>query len=70
MGEVKGLKPCPFCGKKAKMHKRLNTPYHAVVCPDTKYPGHYLYVLFWKEQDAIKAWNRRDGEDDNQTGMD
>lgn len=53
------LKPCPFCGKKAKMHKRLNTPYHAVVCEDTRCPGHNLYILFWDEEEAVQAWNRR-----------
>ena len=64
------LKPCPFCGREAKIHKRLNAPYHAVVCKDTKCSGHNLYVLFWNEQDAIEAWNRRAeplrGEDDAQ----
>lgn len=55
------LKTCPFCGGEAKIHKRLNTPYYAVVCKDTKCSGHNLYVLFWKEIDAITAWNRRVG---------
>lgn len=53
------LKPCPFCGKEAVLHKRLNTPFFACICPDTKCSGHNLYTLFWKEKDAIEAWNRR-----------
>ena len=57
-----GLRECPFCGKKDKMHKRLNSPHHAVVCPDTKCSGHNLYVLFWTAQDAIEAWNRRNAD--------
>ena len=56
------LKPCPFCGGEAKMHKRLNAPYHAAVCKDTKCSGHNLYVLYWSEAEAIEAWNRRVGE--------
>ncbi len=53
------LKSCPFCGGEAKMHTRLNSPYYAAVCKDTRCPGHNLYILYWTKEDAIKAWNRR-----------
>ena len=53
------LKPCPFCGGGAYIHKRLNTPYYAAVCNNTKCPGHNLYVLYWNETEAVEAWNRR-----------
>ena len=53
------LERCPFCGGEAKMHTRLNSPYYAAVCKNTKCPGHNLYVLFWNREDAIEAWNRR-----------
>ena len=55
------LKPCPFCGGKAKYIYRL--PYSAVVCQKCKVATR-LFVDYYEQQDgkaeAIEAWNRRD----------
>lgn len=53
------LKPCPFCGGKAKLHERLNRPFYAGVCKNTKCPGHNLSLLHYTKVDAVDCWNRR-----------
>lgn len=55
------LKPCPFCGSKAELHKRdvLDTSY-IVECSNGTCPASYM--LGWDyetEEEAIEAWNRR-----------
>ncbi len=54
------LKPCPFCGGKAKYIYRM--PYNAVICTKCKVSGKTI-VDSYEQQDgiaeAIKTWNRR-----------
>lgn len=60
------LKPCPFCGSKAKMERTPINPCYYVTC---------YYVICTNlecdatvgrfqptEEEAAAAWNRRDGE--------
>ena len=60
------LKPCPFCGGKPFVSARLpyfgETPTVAVVCGDCNAASKHKI----KEEEAIKAWNRR-AEDVDQT---
>lgn len=55
------LKPCPFCGGEAHIHHRNNAPEYCVVCEDKKCLGHSVYHLFYTEEKAAEAWNRRAG---------
>ena len=57
-----GLKPCPFCGGKAKTYMRQFKLFSTCCC-DTKCIGHNLYIMFRSEKESIESWNRRDGED-------
>ena len=54
------LKPCPFCGGKAKYIYRM--PYNVVKCTKCKVFGKTI-VDSYEQQDgkaeAIEAWNRR-----------
>lgn len=58
------LKPCPFCGGKAKIHKSAKSTvkgglWYFVNCQGHKckvYPQTYTYS---KKSYAINAWNRR-----------
>lgn len=54
------LKPCPFCGGKAKFVYHM--PYNAVRCTKCKTYGKTV-VDMYEQQDgraeAIEAWNRR-----------
>lgn len=54
------LKPCPFCGGKAKYVYQM--PYNAVKCTKCKVFGKTI-VDSYEQQDgkaeAIEAWNRR-----------
>lgn len=51
------LKPCPFCGGKAKLIEIQEVGCFRVLCEDCPTSvGKYWY---YKKQDAIKAWNRR-----------
>ena len=54
------LKPCPFCGGEAYVRRRQFKLY-SVCCKDTKCMGHNLYIVFRELDDAIGAWNRREG---------
>lgn len=58
------LKPCPFCGKKAE----IKNVYHSgainlykVICPTPRCYGSGGNA-FVDQESAIKAWNRRKGE--------
>ena len=54
------LKPCPFCGGKAKFIYSM--PYSAIVCKKCKVITK-VFVDYYEQQDgkeeAIEAWNRR-----------
>ncbi len=57
------LKPCPFCGKKATLSKRLlvNDEYFTVRC---EHDG-CIFVstgMHPTKEGAIEAWNRRDDD--------
>ena len=60
------LKPCPFCGGKAKYVYSI--PYNAVQCKKCKTFGKTV-VDSYEQQDgkveAIEAWNRRAEDDHN-----
>lgn len=60
------LKPCPFCGGKARLIKKSWTefggPYDFTVHCDDCSAGIRCY--FPTENEAIEAWNRRAGEED------
>ena len=55
MSEVE-LKPCPFCGGKAKVSKS-DIDHFVVNC--TKCPCSVGRYWFWKMEDAINMWNTR-----------
>lgn len=66
------LKPCPFCGSEAELVYTVDNNHSPYVrcmygawltpkCMGCQYPWN-----FKTEEDAIKAWNRRTGE--NGTG--
>ena len=55
------LKPCPFCGGKAKIMK-MGYP-HWIYCLDCGARVHGRVIGEKEGEEAsIKAWNRRDGE--------
>lgn len=59
------LKPCPFCGSKAELKDliyRANCGY-AVCCTNIDCRVSTIYTLYsWhSKEDAIKAWNTREG---------
>ena len=49
------LRPCPFCGGKAKL---LYIYVHQVVCEDC----HASTTFYQDENDAVAAWNGRKDE--------
>ena len=54
------LKPCPFCGGKAKYIYQM--PLNAVQCQKCKVFGKTICDLFEQQDgkaEAIKLWNRR-----------
>ena len=57
------LKPCPFCGSKAKITSLTdeNGEYYAVVCKndDCRCGENYLWSETEDKQTAVEAWNRR-----------
>ena len=59
------LKPCPFCGGAAKIHRRQFCLY-SVCCVDTRCMGHNLYIMFKTKREAIEAWNRRESDGQRQ----
>ena len=58
------LKPCPFCGSKARIRKFKNYTY-AVVCSKCGAKGTTVGLAKWNDSvfipqgKAIEAWNRR-----------
>ena len=53
---MKELKPCPFCGGKAKVETKSSI-WWIVKC--TKCPCEVGRSWFYIKRDAIEAWNRR-----------
>ena len=49
------LKPCPFCGGKAKLFEDKDYQIYSATCTECD-AGTNAYGI---EQDAIEAWNRR-----------
>lgn len=67
------LKPCPFCGSKAKHFVFCRSAYdatrlkHNVQCLGKgcfANVGRDLTFSYDTEEEAVKAWNRRAGEQD------
>ena len=62
MNEIK-LKPCPFCGSRAKIHKRSDGYYYVDCSLDNGFchviPRTWIYDT---PEEAAEAWNRRAGE--------
>ena len=60
------LKPCPFCGGRAKINSRPTSLY----CEGRAYQVQCTFCgatipEFWNQESVIKAWNRRESEDNN-----
>lgn len=55
------LKPCPFCGSKAKMERTPINPYYYVICTNLECDA-TVGSFQPTEEEAAAAWNRRDGE--------
>lgn len=71
------LKPCPFCGSKASLTEMrcvsLEGSLFTVECSKCSaiigryhetYQATKGYMHFYNQEDAIKAWNTRKGEND------
>ena len=60
------LKPCPFCGKKAKTMNLIGDLFIVGCDYNPNCPGHIgkQAPVYYTEELAIKYWNRRDGEQD------
>lgn len=56
------LKPCPFCGGKNIKAVALGEKSHVVYCTDC---GGGTKASYCTKDDAIKAWNRRAHEKEN-----
>jgi Lar family restriction alleviation protein len=52
------LKPCPFCGSKAKLHS--NADRHVILCSKEDCHAAFVARSFESEEDAIAAWNKRE----------
>ena len=62
------LKPCPFCGGEAIARRDETGCRYVVACKECPViVGNFWYT---EKTDAIKAWNRRVGEADDETGSD
>lgn len=58
------LKPCPFCGGRAKQFIKFmpdNTNYYYIMCSKCKASSNmfFSYVGYEGLQEAVSAWNRR-----------
>ena len=57
------LKPCPFCGSKAKLVKfqdrKTGDTWHGVRCSNYSCIGCYIDPQYETEMLAIGKWNRR-----------
>ena len=64
MNKIK-LKPCPFCGGRAKLMQIKKEPFAAVICRVCEVQSN----IFSRAEDAVEAWNRRAGQGDNADGI-
>lgn len=55
--ECEELKPCPFCGSKARLER--GTEDHEIVCSNPDCEAAIGVWTFLSKADAIAAWNRR-----------
>lgn len=55
---MKELKPCPFCGCEAELQLLLGN--YSVTCKSCM--GAIFPAVGMTKEEAIKAWNRRAGE--------
>lgn len=60
MNKIK-LKPCPFCGGKAKLIQIDKEPFAVVICKVCETKSN----VFLKAEDAEVAWNRRNVDEQN-----
>lgn len=59
------LKPCPFCGGKAKRHVSVFTKQVQVYCSlSNRCRVHPCTDFYEKQKDADESWNKR-AKDDN-----
>ena len=63
------LKPCPFCGGKAKLQEQIIAKgAWSVVCLNEKCGAHiFFYGAEWNKETNVRRWNRRakmDGGED------
>lgn len=56
------LKPCPFCGGKAKIFMTMGKSGYGVECENNCI---FFFGQFVTCKHAIEAWNRRAGEESN-----
>lgn len=57
---MKELKPCPFCGSRGELHKKRNLDTYIVECTNDSRPASYMIGYDYEcEEDAVKAWNKR-----------
>lgn len=57
-----GLKPCPFCGGKAKLctgRAAEDAEFAQVICTSCRVQTDYFEDAYAPTADAIAAWNRR-----------
>lgn len=63
------LKPCPFCGYEAEISigRFDGKPTSYVMCKKCAARGEFFFVSpkYASDDRAIKAWNRRAGDDSN-----
>lgn len=56
------IKSCPFCGCEAQILKSHISPYAIAYIPECMNPGcNSTMDRFCTEEDAINAWNKRTG---------
>ena len=56
------LKPCPFCGNKARVWRTNYATF--VECVNYSAKSHQVELSAVTEEEAIKAWNTRKGNED------
>ena len=57
------LKPCPFCGNKARLVCHIEIGCYDVHCENCNCPCYLLERNYTDMQTAIAAWNRREGNE-------
>lgn len=54
------LKPCPFCGSKAKYYKNFNAGYYEITCSECD----YCLMSGDDIEEVVETWNTRPIEDE------